>query len=109
MRTLKFIVNGQTISLDPKCDFSGLIPGTKGYLQAEFSFSDEWKNCTKVAAFFSNLGREYKPQVINNKSICNIPEEALQKSIFKVQVIGQRDDYKIRTDRVAVYQKGGNE
>lgn len=107
MRTLKFIVSGQTISLDPKCDFSNLIPGTEGYLQAEFSFSKEWENCVKVAAFFSNLGREYEPQRINNKNTCQITAEALKKSVFKVQVIGQKDGVKICTNRITVHQKRG--
>ena len=108
MRTLKFIVNGQTISLDPKCDFEGLIPGTEGYLQAEFSFSKEWDNCLKVVAFFSNLGREYEPQVLNSRNVCTIPPEALKNRVFKVQVIGKRKDYTLRTNRLGVHQRGGN-
>lgn len=108
MRTLKFIVEGQTIFLDPNCDFDGLIPGTEGYLTAEFAFSREWDGCTKVAAFYSNLGTEYEPQLINSrKSNCRIPPEALSKSIFKVQVIGQKNGYKLRTNKVKVHQKGG--
>lgn len=106
MRTLKFVVDGQNISLDPKCDFTGLVPGTSGYLEASFSFSSEWDGCSKVAAFFSNLGREFTPQVING-STCVIPPEALEKSVFKVQVIGKKGDYNIRTSRVAVQQRGG--
>lgn len=107
MRTLKFIVKGQTISLDPECDFSDLMPGTEGYLQAEFSFSPEWDNTIKVAAFFSNLGREYEPQIIEKDRTCIIPIEALEKSIFKVQVIGQKSNYKLKTNKVIVHQKGG--
>lgn len=106
MRTLKFIVKGQNISLDPNCDFNSLVPGTSGYLEAEFSFSSDWDGCTKVAAFFSNLGREFPPQVING-STCVIHSEALEKSVFKVQVIGQKENYNIRTNRVIVYQRGG--
>lgn len=106
MRTLKFIVSGQTITLDPGCNCDNLIPGTKGYLQAEFSFSKEWENCVKVAAFFSNLGREYEPQVIKDNMTCTIPAEALKKSIFKVQVMGQKGEFKLQTNKVKVYQKG---
>lgn len=106
MRTLKFVVDGQDISLDPNCDFSGLVPGTEGYLEAKFGFSSEWNGCTKVAAFFSSLGREFTPQVINGTA-CMIPPEALEKSIFKVQVIGKKTDYTIRTNRVIVRQRGG--
>lgn len=109
MRTLRFIVDSQKIKQDPKCDFSGLIPGSQGYLQASFSFSKEWESCVKVAAFFSNLGVEYTPQAINYSNTCMIPAEALKKSIFKVKVIGQRGEYKIETDKVTVHQRGGNE
>lgn len=106
MQTLKFVVNGQNISLDPSCDVNSLVPGTEGYLEASFSFSSEWNGCVKVAAFFSNLGREFTPQVIDG-STCSIPPEALEKSVFKVQVIGKKDNYNIRTNRAIVHQRGG--
>ena len=104
MRTLKFIVEDQIIKPDPKCDFSNLVPGTEGYLNAEFSFSKGWENCTKVAAFYSNLGREYEPQVLNRRGVCLIPAEALQNSIFKVQVLGQKENFTIRTNKLVVRQ-----
>ena len=49
MRTLKFAVNAQRITSDPNCDFSGIVPGTAGYLKAHFSFSPEWSGMVKVA------------------------------------------------------------
>lgn len=107
MRTLKFNVNGQNIALDPNCDISSLVPGTSGYVQAEFSFSKEWDGCIKVAAFYSNLGREFEPRILKNGKVCEIPTEALKKSIFKVKVLGQKTDYTICTNKVVVYQKGG--
>lgn len=108
MRTLKFIVDGQSITKDPDCDFSGIIPGTKGYLQAEFSFSKEWDRCAKVVGFYSNLGKEYPPQVLKDGKRCAIPSEALEKNVFKIRVIGQNKDYRITTDKVVVTQKGGS-
>lgn len=107
MRTLKFIVNGQTITLDPECDVSDLVPGTNGYVQAKFTFSPEWNKCAKVAAFYSNLGREFEPQVLKSGEVCEIPLEALKKSIFKVKVFGKKNDYTICTNKVTVYQRGG--
>ena len=107
MRTIHFNVDKQTISLDPAYDVSGLVPGTKGYLLANFSFSSEWDGCVKVAAFFSNLGKEYEPRVLTNGTSCVIPPEALAKSVFKVQVIGQKGDYNICTNKTIVHQKGG--
>lgn len=108
MRTLKFIVDGQIIKQDPKCDFSGLVPGTSGYVQAEFSFSSDWAGYTKVAAFWSALGKEYQPQLLKDGKSCLIPAEALERRTFKVQIIGKGPNSKrITTDKVAVNQNGG--
>ena len=59
MKTSRFIVENQILKLDPTCDCSDLVPGTKGYLNAEFSFSKEWDDMAKVVGFYSPLGREY--------------------------------------------------
>lgn len=107
MRTLRFIVDKQIIKPDPKCDFTGLIPGTAGYLQAEFIFSSEWRGCNKVAAFYSRLGKEYPPQALDANNSCVIPAEALSKSAFAVRVIGQRNDLRLTTNKTVVCQNGG--
>lgn len=108
MRTLKFIVDGQLIAKDPICDFSNLIPGSNGYLKAEFSFSSEWNNCKKVVAFYSPLGMEYPPQVLSDTdNFCVIPEKALEKRSFMIQVIGRRGDYKIKSNKIMISQNGG--
>lgn len=107
MRTLKFNVNGQKIVLDPSCDTTTLVPGTEGYVQAEFTFSSEWDKCAKVVAFYSNLGIEYEPQVLKDGKLCAIPPEALKKRIFKVKVFGKRNGYDICTDKITLYQRGG--
>ena len=107
MRVLRFIVDGQIISQDPTCDFSDLVPGTVGYLQAEFSFSAEWKGCVKAATFYSASGREYGAKILKDGRTCVIPEEALARRVFKVRVAGKRDGLKITTNKVAVSQNGG--
>lgn len=104
MRLLKFIVEGQTIKPDPRCDFSGLVPGTAGYLKAEFSFSKEWTSTPKVVAFYSRLGNEYPPQALKDGRTCMIPTEALRKRVFKVQVLGQNG---LVTNKLEIDQKGG--
>ena len=110
MRILKFIVNGQIITKDPNCDFDGLIPGSNGYLKAEFSFSPEWKNYAKVASFWSVMGKEYTPKKITDDRNCIIPAEALQKRTFKIQVVGMDiNGNKIKTNKVAVSQNGKTE
>lgn len=107
MRVLKFIVDGQTIKQDPSCDFSGLVPGSEGYLQAEFAFSKEWRNTVKVVGFYSKLGTEYEPQQLKDGRTCMIPAEATQRKVFKVRVIGTNGAYTIQTDKFSVEQKGG--
>ena len=108
MRTLKFIVDKQIITQDPSCDFENLVPGTEGYLQAEFDFSPEWKHCVKVAAFWSVLGREYQPQVLKDGATCMIPAEALAKKKFMVSVVGQSKTRKMTTNKLTIVQDGGN-
>lgn len=107
MRVLKFIVNGQIIERDPNCDFSGLVPGTSGYLQAEFAFSPDWKGTAKVAAFYSNMGKEYPAAVLSDGYTCMIPAEALAKKVFKIQLMGRTFDSSIITNKVEVVQDGG--
>lgn len=102
MRTLKFIIQGQQIKKDPDCDFSGIVSGTKGYLYAQFSFSEEWEGC-RMAAVFSSMRKEY-PQPIKNGR-CVIPAEALEWDNFGVRVVGQRDGYRITTNEVKVKQE----
>lgn len=90
MRTLRFIVNGQTIEEDPTCDFSGLFPGRNPEVSAEFTFSPEWDDSIKVVAFTSELGMEYEPQPLDEWDSCDIPVEALAKPTFKIRVLGMK-------------------
>lgn len=107
MRTLKFIVDKQIISEDPNCDFSGLVPGTEGYLQAEFSFSPEWNGCTKVASFYTGTGKECQPQVLKDGKTCTIPTEALKRRAFGIKIHGKKKDFTIVSDKVVIHQNGG--
>lgn len=107
MKTLKFNVNRQNIVLDPSCNTDELVPGTTGYVEAVFTFSREWDGCVKVAAFYSNLGKEFGACVLKNGEVCEIPTEALQKDIFKIKVLGRKGDFNICTNKVAIHQRGG--
>lgn len=107
MRPLRFIVENQIIRQDPDCDFSNLVPGSEGCLLAEFSFSQEWNDCVKVAGFYSSLGKEYEPQVLMDGKTCVIPAEALKKRVFKIKVIGKNNLIKLSTNKVTVHQNGG--
>ena len=70
MRSLNFIAVRQNLQKDPTSDFSGLVRGSKGYLQAHFSFDAEWTGCGKVAVF-TRLGKEYPARL--SADTCIIP------------------------------------
>ena len=106
-RTLRFIVNGQTIMQDPSCSFSGLFPGAENHVLAEFVLSPEWKNRAKVVAFWSVLGKEYPPQVLNDTNVCEIPREVLKRPSFKIQILGKRRGQIFETNKLTIYQRGG--
>lgn len=107
MRVLRFIVDGESIINDPSCDFTGLFPGKNPEIYAEFVFSPDWKSRLKVAAFWSMLGKEYEPQLVNEQNLCKIPEEALKKPAFKVQILGKHRGRNFQTNTTIVYQRGG--
>lgn len=108
MRALKFVVDGQILKQDPRCDFSNLVPGSENYLKVEFSFDKEWAGCIKVAGFYSVMGQEYEPQILDENGSCPIPSEATKRKAFTIKVIGQRPDgFKITTNKVTINQNGG--
>ena len=104
MRTLRFIVEGRTIRLDPHHDLADPNSGLEGYTGAEFTFSKEWLNSPKVVAFYSRLGLEYPPQALKDGRTCLIPLEALERRFFKVQVLGRNG---LKTNKIEIDRKGG--
>ena len=108
MRTLKFIVDNLIVTKDPDCNFDNLVPGTEGYLKAEFSFSPDWTGYKKVASFKSVMGVEYPPQVLKDGKTCLIPAEALKKRVIVIKVLGKKGDSMLVTNEVSVKQSGGN-
>lgn len=107
MRTLVFNVKNQIIEREPSCDFSGLVAGTSGYLEAKFVFSEAWDNCAKVAGFFDKNDKELPPCVVKNDNTCEIPDEVLKHHEFKIRLYGKRKDYTITTHPITIKQYGG--
>lgn len=107
MRTLRFIVDGKNIIEDPSCDFTGLFPGRNDHIRAEFIFSSEWENAIKVASFRSINDDEFPPQALEKDDSCIIPTEALNRVVFKIQVLGRYYTKSLRTNILKVYQRGG--
>lgn len=105
MRTLEFNVEKQRLNKKRDCDFSGLVAGTVGYLQAKFCFSNsEWAGCsTKVARFW--LGEQEHAKCLDDNNSCVIPSEVLTGSKFEVSVIGAAPGYRIETNKITVRQE----
>lgn len=101
MRTLEFIVNAQLLSKSTECNFNHIVSGTSDYLTAHFAFSPEWDGCAKCASFWRG-SKEYA--VLLSNDTCSIPPEVLTGATFKVSIIGQRENYRITTNRVAIRQ-----
>ena len=102
MRLLEFNVDSQHVQKDPNCDFSGIVAGTENYLRAKFTFSDEWRDCKKAVSFWRG---EKEHAVLLNNDTCNIPPEVLVGATFKVSVTGQRNGYRITTNKTIVRQE----
>ena len=107
MRTLKFIVNNQSLTKDPNCNFDGLVPGTSDYVQAEILFSPEWDGYIKVVSFESLLGREYEPQILRDGRSCNIPAKAHEPLSYTIKKKKKKGTSKITTNKITIEQNGG--
>ena len=104
MRTLKFNVEGQSLKKDPACDFSGIVKGSKGYLQCSFSFSREWAGC-KVAASFLSYDKEIDAAAVAH-GVCQIPDGITDFRRFGVSLAGVKDGYRITTSKIWIEQEG---
>ena len=103
MRTLEFVVEGQLIKKKTDCDFSNIVAGSVGYLEAKFYFSPEWNDCKKAASFWAD-GNEY-PVLLDSNDKCVIHPQALTGERFQVSVTGAKSDYKIKSTKTKVRQE----
>ena len=103
MRVLNFDVIEQKLQKNPKSDFSGIIRGSRGYLQCSFNLSKEWSGC-KIAASFWHYDKEIDAAPVINGT-CMIPDSVTDYREFEVSLVGIRDSYRITTNRVKVEQE----
>lgn len=103
MKTLKLQVHDDTLDYTPSFSTNGIYPGIKEPVRLEFDFSESWKSMAKVAAFYSPLGNEYPPRVLDDGKSCIVPAEALEKTSFKVRILSKQ----LRTNKLTVSLKGG--
>lgn len=105
MRTLEFKVNGQKLLKEKSCNFSGITPGSEGYLKAHFLFSPEWAGSVRVAEFRTYASSEpVSVPIINNE--CIIPAEVTAGKAWYIKVIGKKGDVIIPTENCRVRQEG---
>lgn len=104
MRVLEFEVKGQRLLKKRSCNFSGLVAGSIGYLQAKFDFSEEWSDCTiKIARFW--LGEEEHAMTLDENNTCQIPDKVLKSESFDVSVLGACPSYRIKTNKTKIRQE----
>ena len=110
MRVLEFEVKQQRIRKQPGCDFSHIVAGSNGYLQAKFNFSSEWDGCRKVATFSGEQPEPETSVFLDENNCCEIPREALVGKSFDVFVTGAKKTlssgtYLFQTSRMTVTQE----
>jgi len=105
MRTLEFNVKELKLEKVSSCDFSGIVPGSSGYLKARFRFDNTWAGLTKVAVFSE---RKYESAEIIEKNECVIPDKVLERKTFEIYVVGKDKvtGSKIKTNRIVIEQEG---
>lgn len=105
MRILEFEIEKQRLKKRQLCDFSGLVAGSVGYLQAKFYFSEnEWGSCSDIVARFWIGDKEHAALLDKNNS-CAIPPEVLTGDKFEVSILGVAPGYRIETNKISVRQE----
>ena len=108
MRTLRFKVSSQELIRAPGCDFSNIIAGTSGYLQAAFEFGPDWDGTVRVAAFYPYLQTQEVGRLITD-GVCIVPDEVTAYDTFKIGVVGQHENgQRITTNLITIKQERGS-
>lgn len=103
MRTLKYIVMGQKIERDLKCDFEDIKKGTNNYINLLFVFDSEWKDTIKVISMKNSDGIETNRVLENNQ--VSLPLQVTDGSLFYFELYGKKTDGTIiRTNTEYVWQ-----
>lgn len=103
MRTLKYIVTGQKIERDLKCDFEDIKKGTNNYINLLFVFDSEWNNTIKVISMKNSNGVETNRVLENNQVL--LPLQVTDGSLFYFELYGKKTDGTIiRTNTEYVWQ-----
>ena len=94
-----FDIKNQTIS---RTDNFHPVSGSRNYLTAKFSFSEDWTDTEKTALFRVMPDGETLRSSIDATGICDVPEAVLDGSwprVLTVSVVGTGDGKRITTNR----------
>lgn len=97
MRTIKFKVEQQLISR--LGDHKNIYTGTENYLELEFEFDDNWKDCVKAIVF--NPGPNESSDILKDNK-CMVPNDLCQNRFIKFYIVGKRADYRIKTQQARI-------
>lgn len=104
MRVLKYIVTGQKVERDLKCDFEDIMRGTNNYINLLFVFDSEWNGAIKVISMKNSDGVETNRVLENNQ--VSLPLSVTDCSLFYFELYGKKTDGTIiRTNTEYVWQK----
>lgn len=104
MRTLKYIVTGQKVERDLKCDFENIRRGTNNYINLLFVFDSEWNGAVKVISMKNSDGVETNRVLENNQ--VSLPLSVTDGSLFYFELYGKKTGGTIiRTNTEYVWQK----
>lgn len=103
MRTIEFKVSRQKLT-DISSDRSPIRAGSKGYLRASFVFTSDWDGMTKAVSFFDKYDNEHA--YILHDNVINVPDDVTDGSLFRIQVTGKDGNVLIKTNKLAILQKG---
>jgi hypothetical protein len=109
-RFLRFEVIDQRIRKQEDCDFSCLVAGSEGYLQAKFYFDpEEWEDSAyiRIASFWvdSPYGLQEFSVKLDDNNCCSIPKEVLKSDRFYVSVTVAGENYKVTTNKIKITQE----
>ena len=104
LRTLEYDITRQKITRTAGCDFTGLAPGTKGYLKVKFhTITDEWIRCEKFAVFYID-DIEICDVKLDKDDACIVPDYITAQKEFYIALVGKNDDFQIKTSQIRVKQ-----
>lgn len=109
METLRFKVKGQIMKKDSYAPSARMVAGTANYYCAEFLMDSVWNGFACLAEFTAGDSSVAIPITMQSGVGYGvmIPEDILANRLFSVRVIGQKDDTRLVTNSVKIYQSGG--